>query len=43
MVYLVSDQQVVGEGFAVKVLKEALDSEVLQHRFWPASSQTGSS
>jgi serine/threonine-protein kinase len=30
VVYLVSDQQVVGEIFAVKVLKEALDPEVLQ-------------
>ena len=30
VVYLVSDQQVVGEIFAVKVLKEALDPEALQ-------------
>jgi len=30
VVYLVSDQQVVGETFAVKVLKEALDPQALQ-------------
>jgi serine/threonine-protein kinase len=30
VVYLVSDQQVAGEIFAVKVLKEALDSQTLQ-------------
>jgi len=30
VVYLVSDQQVVGESFAVKVLKEALDPQALQ-------------
>jgi serine/threonine-protein kinase len=30
VVYLVSDQQVVGEIFAVKVLKEALDPQALQ-------------
>src|SRR3984893_1368345 len=30
VVYLVSDQQVVGESFAVKVLKEALDPQTLQ-------------
>jgi len=30
VVYLVSDRQVVGENFAVKVLKEALDPQALQ-------------
>ena len=30
VVYLVSDQQVVGETFAVKVLKEVLDPQALQ-------------